>query len=102
MKNKTVRMLLCCLCLAFTVLLGRFVFAKRENAPTPPASFPLVRIWIGEKDAAAAAWLRKRASAYEKETGTRVYLRSASDEEARDDTIVAPGGVHHPACRQRR
>ena len=95
MKNKTARVLLCCLCLAFTVLLGRFVFGKRENAPSPSASFPLVRIWIGEKDAAAAAWLRKRAAAYEKETGTRVYLRSASEEEARG-AMGGDNGLYQP------
>ena len=63
-----------------------------ENADTPP----LARVWLRESDAAFSAWLRKRASAYEKEQGVRVYVRQATQEEERalppDLLIGAPEG----------
>lgn len=42
----------------------------------------IIRLWTVESDPAVSAWLRGRAAAYEKETGLRVYLRSATPAEA--------------------
>lgn len=51
--------------------------ASRE---TPPAASPdLVRVWIQKQEPSVWAWVRRQAKRYEKETGTRVYLRAAAD-----------------------
>lgn len=42
----------------------------------------VTRVWAVECDPALTAWLRKQAAAYEKATGTRIYLRTATREEA--------------------
>ena len=52
----------------------------RERKPLRP-----VRVWSLEQDPAVNAWLRARAAAYEKQSGCRVYLRRAEQEDAQTD-----------------
>ena len=82
-------------------------FVLRHPGLTAPkearrAPLPVVRVWITEKEAAVSAWLRKQAAAFEKATGQRVYLRTATEEEAEDarggregvvgpDLLIGPG-----------
>ena len=40
-------------------------------------------LWVNEKEKAVDRWLKKCAAAYEKETGCRVYLRAATEEESK-------------------
>lgn len=49
-----------------------------KNEKTPP----LIRVWITEKEPGLNRWLRWQASAWEKKTGIRVYLRAASSLDA--------------------
>lgn len=58
-------------------------FPLRERAPErAQGGVRIIRVWLAEKEPAVGAWLRKCAAAYEKETGERVYLRAATQEEA--------------------
>ncbi|MBE5783571.1 MAG: hypothetical protein E7329_09700 [Clostridiales bacterium] len=53
-----------------------------EQAPAPSNnSMQITRVWTVETDPAVSAWLKKRAATYEKETGHRIYLRTATQEE---------------------
>ena len=59
-----------------------------QNAKPPAARLSLVRVWMESLDGDTAAWLRKRAKTYEKETGMRVYLRSVAS--VQDENGSAP------------
>ena len=83
---------------ALALALPRLTASREESAET----LRIIRVWVVEKDAASAAWLRKRASAFEKAGLGRVYLRSASEQEAQDaqaggqdtvppDLMILPG-----------
>ena len=54
---------------------------KDRSAPAEP-HLRLVRVWIGEKEPSLSGWLKKMAARYEKQTETRVFLRSVSEAEA--------------------
>ncbi len=56
-----------------------FRFPFQQNRETP-ARLSLVRVWIAGQDASVSSWLRKQAARYEKETGVRVYLRTAPEQ----------------------
>lgn len=82
MRKSSVRVLVCCLGLLLTaglILLWPAAHQQDEQAPTSPK---LIRVWVQEGESAVCQWLRKRANAYEKEAKARVYVRSASAEEA--------------------
>ena len=51
---------------------------EQPSAPGPA----ITRIWLLEREPAVAAWVRSFSAGYEKETGSRVYLRAAMAEEA--------------------
>ncbi len=55
----------------------RFPFQQSTGSP---ARLSLVRVWIAGQDASVSSWLRKQATRYEKETGVRVYLRTAPEQ----------------------
>ncbi|MBR5111298.1 MAG: hypothetical protein IK099_14055 [Clostridia bacterium] len=57
---------------------------------TPSARLALARVWISEQEPAVWNWLRKEAKRYEKETGTRVYLRAAPSQNKTDASDVLP------------
>ncbi|MBR1584342.1 MAG: hypothetical protein IJ662_02230 [Clostridia bacterium] len=70
----------------------------------------VVRVWIGEKEPAVLRWAGKRAAAYEKETGRRLYLRAASEQEIASalageagavipDLLIGPAGDQWVALR---
>ena len=65
--------------LAYSVF--RFPFSAKE---TPPARLTLTRVWVSGQAEGVWSWLRKEAKKYEKETGTRVYLRAAPAETVTD------------------
>ena len=52
----------------------------RQSAEEQTAKELLV-VWMREGESDVATWLKKAAAAYEKETGQRVYLRYASEDE---------------------
>ena len=54
---------------------------KDRSAPAEP-HLRLVRVWIGEEEPGLSGWLKKAAMRFEKQTGTRVFLRRASAQEA--------------------
>ena len=93
--KKTVRVLVF---LALTVLWALCWprLTRREEAPRPGPV--ILRVWNAETESAVGAWLRNRATAYEKETGQRVYLRAASARDAESalkdglppDVLVGP------------
>ena len=64
--------------LALTCLLGFLAPKLLKQAAPKQHSLNITRIWMAGIDPAAAKWLQKQSAAYEKKTGTRVYLRSAS------------------------
>ena len=71
-----------------------------ETAPHAPLT--VVRVWVGEQESAFKGWLKKRAAAYEKETGKRVYLRTVSGSdlsvlEQADSGAVPPDAAVLPA-----
>ncbi|MBR3019175.1 MAG: hypothetical protein IKH57_19200 [Clostridia bacterium] len=67
--------------LILTVGLAYTVFHFPFSAVSaPPARLALTRVWVSEQEPALWAWLRKEAKKYEKETGTRVYLRAVPAE----------------------
>ena len=78
--------------LATAALFYAFPFrAPREAEGQKGVS--ITRVWIAEEEAALSPWLRKMAAAYEKETGKRVYLRSAAKAEAQAALQNATGVV---------
>ena len=62
--------------------------------------FAILRVWNADQEIAVQAWLRGQAKAYERATGQRVYLRVASDQDARagagiglpPDVLILPSG----------
>lgn len=70
--------------LALTCLLVFYAPKLLMQAAPGQRSLNITRIWMDGIDPAAAKWLQKQSAAYEKKTGTRVYLRSASREEMED------------------
>lgn len=90
------------LALLITFGLARALPAMTQKDPAPEKGVRVLRVWIAEEEKAVGAWLKNRAAAYEKQEKVRVYLRSASMEEARralareagivvPDVIVTPG-----------
>ena len=71
--------------LAYTVF--RFPFTIEDTPPVRPA---LTRVWVSGQEAEVWAWLRKEAKQYEKETGTRVYLRAVPSEMILDADALPP------------
>lgn len=67
--------------LALTGLLFLFSPFLPQNQAPAGSSEALIRIWILEDEPAVSRWLKKQAARYEKQSGRRVYLRSASREE---------------------
>ena len=49
----------------------------RDMNETPSSAPSLVGVWVVEQELPLWSWLRKEARQFEKETGTRVYLRAA-------------------------
>ena len=47
-----------------------------------PVSMSLLRVWVTGSDPSLNAWIRKGAAFFERQTGKRVYVRSASQAEA--------------------
>lgn len=87
----TVWALLATAALFFTL----FFMLFRQDAPDHSAGSCVTRIWLVETEADCAAFLRKQAAAWAKQTGARVFLRAASQEEALGalagaEDIVAP------------
>ena len=106
--KKSLRTRLALLATAVLVILGRN--ALRTKSGTPPETMRMVRVWITEQEPAVSAWLRSLAGVYEKETGERVYLRLATEEEAASarrgevgvllpDVLIAPGNAEPVALR---
>ncbi len=56
-----------------------FRFPFQQNTGTP-ARLSLVRVWIAGQEPSVCSWLRKQAARYEKETGVRIYLRTAPEQ----------------------
>lgn len=55
-------------------------FQYLENdAKEPSAQPPLIRVWAVEQPPPVWSWLERQAKQYEKQNGTRVYLRAVSD-----------------------
>lgn len=90
------------LALLITFGLARALPVMTQKDPAPEKGVRVLRVWIAEEEKAVGAWLKNRAAAYEKQEKVRVYLRSASMEEARralareagivvPDVIVTPG-----------
>ena len=71
--------ILAALALTAGLALALFRMGRQEGETNAPLR--LVRVWVRAQDGDVAAWLRGRASAYEKQTACRVYLRAASPEE---------------------
>lgn len=80
MRGKTVRFLLA---LALTAGLALLLARAMTPGEAKNDGRTLLRVWIAENDPALSGWLRSQASAWEKQTGGRVYLRQASREESR-------------------
>jgi len=53
----------------------------QEKEDFTSAGHPILRIWILEEEPAVSRWLKQQAARYEKETGQRIYLRTASQPE---------------------
>ena len=70
--------------LALTCLLVFYAPKLLLQAAPGQRSLKITRIWMDGIDPAAAKWLRQQSAAYEKKTGTRIYLRNASREETED------------------
>lgn len=80
---------------ATALLIYLFPHIGKQNNPGAPDALRITRVWMVESDPALAAWIRKRAAIFEKESGNRVYVRSATHQEAQDAQkntrdIVAP------------
>lgn len=75
------------------VLIGCFprLLTPRERKSAPQRK--TVRVWVTEEEPAVARWLKKEAAAYEKETGRRIYLRAATEQEALSVRQRAEGTV---------
>ena len=94
--------------LAITCLLGFCAPNLPRQASHPESTLQVTRIWLLDIDPAAAKWVRKQAAAYEKETGERLYLRSATQEEAmaaqkKEENTIVPdlmvlSGENSPLC----
>ncbi len=106
--KKSLRTILALLATAALIFFGREAL-RGKNVPEPE-TVSMVRIWITEKEPAVSAWLRALAAGYEKETGERVYLRSATEEECTaarrgnggallPDALIAPGEGEPVALR---
>ena len=96
--RKRVRTILALLTTAALIFFGREALRERSE---PPETVRMVRIWIAEKEPAVSAWLRSLAGGYEKETGERVYLRLAAEEEVSaarrgEDGILLPDVLISP------
>ena len=68
------------LALLFTAALF-FLLLRPETKPESGQA-PITRVWLVDIESDSAAFLKKSAAAFEKQTGKRVYLRSATQEEA--------------------
>ena len=68
----------------------------------PGRELRVCRVWLLEKEPAVATWIKALAAGYEKETGSRVYLRAATAEEAAaaraGDGAVRPDVLLYPAA----
>ncbi|MBQ9264332.1 MAG: hypothetical protein IJ189_09015 [Clostridia bacterium] len=70
------------LSLALTAALVLFLpQAIRPEAEAAPRKNVVLRVWVTEREPAVTAWMKKRAAAYEKAGGQRIYLRSATEQE---------------------
>lgn len=67
--------------LALTALLIALSPHALPSVPEQP-SVALTRVWVVSGEGPLAAWLKKQAAAFERESGGRVYIRSATAEEA--------------------
>ena len=81
--------------LALLITAALFSMLFQPDAPGASGKDPIIRVWLVETEKDSAAFLRKCAAAYEKQTGKRIYLRSATREEAahaleKNETIVPP------------
>lgn len=81
--------------LALTAGLALGLSRARREEEGAEGALRLVRVWAQAEDSAVSAWLRGRAAAYEKQTGCRVYLRSASPEEA-EAALTGDGDALRP------
>ncbi len=69
--------------------------------------FTILRVWNAEEEPAVQSWLRGQAKAYERATGQRVYLRTASALDAQErislglppDALILPSGDRLLALR---
>ena len=79
------RMIITCTALLLTAGLVYCCFQYSKDSADPyPANVPLVRVWASDQEPSVWAWLRKAAKQYEKESGTRVYLRGVSEDGVRE------------------
>ena len=67
--------------LGLTCLLGFLAPHVLRQADSGQHALKITRVWMADMNPAAVKWLQKRSAAYEKETGKRIYLRSATQEE---------------------
>ena len=106
--KKIMRIILALLATAALLFYGHDALREKRAAP-PPKTVRMIRVWITEKEPAVSAWLRSLAAEYEKETGERVYLRNATEEEASaarrgeggailPDAMIAPGDAEAPVA----
>ena len=106
--KKAIRILLALgLTACLALLLPRLLSREEIQAP----ALRITRVWITEEEPAVTAWLKKRAAAYEKQGGSRVYLRAAARDEVGalsangqgaplPDLIILPGeGENTFRCR---
>ena len=81
--------------LALLITAALFSMLFQPDNPSASGKEPIIRVWLVETEKDSAAFLRKCAAAYEKQMGKRIYLRSATREEAaralaKNETIVPP------------
>lgn len=67
--------------LMLSCLLAMLASSLKETPSSKKNPLRITRVWTVETDPAVSAWLKKRAAAFEKETGSRIYLRTATQEE---------------------
>ncbi len=82
-------LLLSCLLIALVPLLN----PTEEKAED---GIPLVRVWVIDDTIGVTGWLKKRVAAFEKANRVRVYLRSATFDEATALDAVLPDVIVFP------
>ena len=67
--------------LALLITAALFCMLFAQESPDHSAQQAIIRVWLINTEQNSAAFLRKCAAAYERQTGQRIYLRSATQAE---------------------